>query len=161
VISNHQIQKEGLKMRKTLAFLVAFGLVFSLSVNVWGHFPEGFTYYAVQFWGLYLPDAYIAPAEDMYEQLAGLNESGTGADVTDLALGSYSGSNDSTDLTEEDKPLSGAESTQYILAEPPVQDVGFMSGNVSTWDVEFDDSFDVIMDIDHSGPGFTGDVWIY
>ena len=56
-----------------------------------------------------------------------------------------------SDLTEEEnKRLNGAEGTQCIVAEPPVQDVDFTTGNASTWTSEPGDYYDI-------GWDFTGD----
>jgi hypothetical protein len=196
-------------MKKTvlLAVLASFCLV----GVAWAHLPADFTYYAVQFPDTYtpiidgnlsewdiVPDAYMIPTEEMYEQLAGLGKGGAGVDLADMALRSCCGWNDSTnrlyfmaevfddmhqtdranpqcnwsddcweimidgnhsggrhsgfsDLSEEEnKRLTGAEGTQHIIAEPPIQDVDFTTGNASTWTSDRGEFFDM-------GWDFTGD----
>jgi hypothetical protein len=196
-------------MKKTV--LLAVLASFCLASVAFAHLPADFTYFAVQLPDTYLPildgdlsewdivpDAYVVPTEEYYEQLAGLGKGGAGVDLADMAIRSACGWNDATnrlyffgevfddihqtdranpqcnwtddcweimidanhsggrhawfsDLTEEEnKRLNGSEGTQFIVAEPPVQDVDFTSGNASTWTSEPGDYYDI-------GWDFTGD----
>jgi hypothetical protein len=196
-------------MKKTV--LLAVLASFSLASVAFAHLPADFTYFSVQLPDTYLPildgdlsewdivpDAYVIPTEEMYEQLAGLGKGGAGVDLSDMALRSCCGWNDSTnrlyfmsevfddihqtdradpqcnwsddcweimldanhsggrhgwfsDLTEEEmKRLNYSEGQQFVMTEPPVQDVDVWCGNAATWDSERGEYFDI-------GWDFTGD----
>jgi hypothetical protein len=93
-------------MKKTV--LLAVLASFCLASVAWAHLPADVTYFAVQLPDTYIPvldgdvsewdivpPAYVIPTEEMYEQLAGLGKGGAGVDLSDLALRSVCGWNDS------------------------------------------------------------------
>jgi hypothetical protein len=134
-------------MKKTV--LLAVLASFCLASVAWAHLPADFTYFAVQLPDTYLPiidgdlsewdivpDAYIIPTEEMYEQLAGLGKGGAGVDLADLALRSSVGWNDSTNRL-------------YFMAE--VFDDIHQTDRADPQCNWTDDCWEIMIDANHSG----------
>jgi hypothetical protein len=140
---------------KKAAFL-ALVLVFGATA-AFAHFPEGYTYFAVQFpdenvptvdgsleedWAP-LPEAYRITTEMMYEQLAGMGLGGTGVDLSDFAILLMVGWNETANML-----YVGAQTYDNLhMVLRPTGEPSLM------WQ---QDDLEIMIDIDHSGGQFAG-----
>lgn len=139
---------------KKAAFLTLV-LIFGATA-AFAHFPEGVTYFAVQFpdanvptidgslddWAP-VPEAYRITTEMMYEQLAGMGIGGTGVDLSDMAILLMVGWNENAN-----KLYVGAQTYDnvHMVLRPTGQPT-------SMWQ---QDDLEVMTDFDHSGGQYAG-----
>ena len=137
------------------AVFLALVLVFGATA-AFAHFPEGVTYFAVQFpdenvptidgnlddWAP-VPAAYRVTTEMLYEQLAGMGLAGTGVDLADMTILLIVGWNESAN-----KVYFGAKTYDDLhMALRPTGASNLMWRN---------DCLEVMIDLDHSGGFYKG-----
>jgi hypothetical protein len=137
------------------AFL-ALVLIFA-STAAFAHFPEGVTYFAVQFpddsvpaldgdlseWAPLQGTAYEITTEMLYEQLAGMGLAGTGVDLSDAAIWLAVGWNEAAN-----KMYVGAQMYDNLhMVLRPTGEPSLM------WQ---QDDLEIMTDFDHSGGAYTG-----
>ena len=134
-----------------LALVFVFG-----ATATFAHFPEGVTYFAVQFpdenvpvidgnlddWAP-IPEAYRITTEMLYEQLAGMGAAGTGVDLSDLAVECMVGWNETTNKVYV--AVQRYDNVRIVLR--PSGDPSLM------WN---QDNMELMTDVAHTGAQFSG-----